>query len=649
MELQYPHLFEPIVLAGTVFRNRIFAAPQGFYHVGAQHLPGPEMAAFYERKALGGAASVCMGDCIVDIDTGRHYPFLCDMKDEETLPGLSAIASAISRHGAVASAELSHAGMFATDSQSRSGKLYGPVAMMSKNGPVEEMSEEMIRSILDSYAAAALWAKRCGFGMVTIHGGHGWLISQFFEPQLNTRRDQWGGSLENRLRFPLAVVDSVRAAVGRRFPIEFRMSGAECYPGGYDIDEGIRLAKALDGKVDLIHVSTGHHEQAHAMVITHPSMFLPDACNLKYAAAVKAEVSTPVATVGAFTTPEEMEDAIASGKADVVEIARQSLADPDLPIKARTGRGSEVRRCIRCMNCFRGEGEHRTPECTVNPEIGHELEYRALPAIKEKKRVLVVGGGPGGMEAALTAKRRGHDVILCEKAGILGGKLRCEKLVPFKQNTQAYLDYQAARLSAEGVEVRLNTVVTPEYARMLEPDVIIAAIGAEDAKLDLPGINGKNVFCADDIFLDPEKAGQRVVVLGGGLVGIELALFLRGFGKDVTLMEAMPKLTVNEFSMHTLALHDQFEQTNLKIMLSAKATAISEQAITVEYEGTTQDYPADTVIIAVGRTPLTAEACRLHDCAPEFYLLGDCTKIDDVQAATGIAHRIACDIGRALD
>lgn len=646
MSLKYPNLFKPIELAGTIFRNRIFVSPQGFYNVASDNLPNADEAAFYERKALGGAASVCVGDCIVDVSTGRHYPFLLDMQDENTLPGLSAVASAISRHGAVASAELSHAGMYATESASRSGKFYGPVEMDGKYGHVEEMSEEMILSIARSFGSAAAWAKRCGFGMVTIHGGHGWLLGQFFSPRLNTRNDKWGGSLENRLRFPLLVVEEVRRAVGRSLPIEFRMSGSECCPSGYELSDGIELARALDGKVDLIHVSAGHHEVPAAMVITHPSMFLPDGCNLYLAAEIKKHVKTPVATVGAFTTPGQMEQVISEGLADVVEIARQSLADPDLPLKARTGREDEIRRCIRCNNCFGGGGEHRIFECAINPEISHELQYRSLPLPRSAKKVLVVGGGVGGMEAALTAAARGHSVTLCEKSHELGGALRCESLVPFKQNMIAYLDKQAYLLKKAGVDVRLNTLVTPDYAREQNADVIIAALGARPAKPPVSGIDGEQVFGAEEVYLRPELAGQRVLILGGGLVGIELGLFLSGLGKKVSIVEMLPRLSVHEFSMHSLALEVEIPKRGIDVHLSTAALEIRPGSVLLKGAEGQFELEADTVIYATGQRPLRAEATALSDCAPEFYQLGDCVVPKNIHAATSVAHMIACDIGR---
>jgi 2,4-dienoyl-CoA reductase-like NADH-dependent reductase (Old Yellow Enzyme family) len=485
--LKYPRLFEPMVLAGQMFRNRIFSSPQGYYNVGPECFPNADCVAFFERKARGGAASVCLGDCIVDGKTGTHYPFLMRIDDPNSLPGFAAYAGAVSRQGAVASVELSHAGMYASAVAERGDPVYGPVDMEGMYGPVLEMPEAEILRIIECYGKAAAFAKQAGCGMVTIHGGHGWLLAQFWSKKLNTRRDRWGGeSLENRMRFSLAVVDCVRRNVGPKFPIEFRMSGTEGYEGGYDLDEGIEFAKALDGKVDLIHVSAGHHQVPSAMIITHPTMFMEDGCNARYAREIKKHVKTPVATVGAFTDPGDMEEAIASGAADVVEIARQTLADPDLPIKARLGREDEITKCMRCMSCFGSTGAKRHFYCALNPETGHELENRWAQPPKLLKRVLVAGGGVGGMQAALTAARQGHSVILCEKRDRLGGILLCEEKVPFKKRLGEYLERQALLCRRAGVDIRLNTEVTPELALSLKPDVIIAALGAWPIKPPVP-------------------------------------------------------------------------------------------------------------------------------------------------------------------
>ena len=482
--------------------------------------------------------------------------------------------------------------------------------------------------------------------MVTIHGGHGWMLAQFMSRTLNTRKDQWGGeSIDNRMRFSVEVCKAIRKACGKSFPIEFRMSGSECYEGGYDIDEGVEFAKRLDGVVDLIHVSAGHHQQMDAMVVTHPSMFCEDGCNAKYAREIKKHVKTPVATVGAFTDPAMMEEVIASGGADVVEFARQTLADPDFMQKARTGREDEINRCMRCMSCFASTGAGRHFHCAINPETGHELEYRAMPPVKEKKTVLVAGGGVGGMEAALTAARRGHKVILCEKGPKLGGVLLCEDKVPFKTHLKEYLERQAMLCERAGVEIRLNTTVTPEYAIAQKADVLIAALGARPVKPPVEGIDGPGVFAAEEVYVNPAKAGKRVVVLGAGLVGIEIAIFLADQGREVTLVELMDHPSLENAAMHAMAVMKEMRLKNIPMRLRTKATKIRPDGVEIEGPEGKGFLEADTVIYAAGMRAQRDAAIALSQCAPEFIMLGDCQTPKNIIAATQPAHTAAMLIG----
>jgi 2,4-dienoyl-CoA reductase-like NADH-dependent reductase (Old Yellow Enzyme family)/thioredoxin reductase len=589
------------------------------------------------------------------------------MDDTATLPGLSSLADAVRRHGAVASAELSHAGMYArfvkepdsdlygpeagavvglNRSGTSGGTLYGPVAMQDgKYGEVEEMPEALINELIGKYGKAAAWAKRCGFGMVTIHGGHGWLLAQFMSPVVNTRRDSWGGSFDNRMRFPLAVIDSVRKAVGRGFPIEIRISGSECDPAGYDIGEGVKIARALDGKVDIIHVSAGNHEFDETFIITHPSIFLPDGVNVKYAAEIKRNVKTPVATVGALCSPDMMEEILRSGQADIVALGRQSLADPDLPMKARTGREDDINKCMRCCQCFGESGAHRNLRCAIRPETGHEVEEKSYLPPPSRKRVLVAGGGVGGMQAALSAAGRGHSVILCEKSDALGGVLRCESLVPFKARLGEYLDRQAARVARAPVEVMLNTQVTREMALQLRPDVIVASLGSRPLVPPVPGIDGGNVHGAAEVYVSPDLAGGKVVILGGGLVGLELAVFLAMSGREPTVIEAAPELSVDMFGMHRMSLASKMAELRIPVHTSAQALRITGDGVVVSLGGAESLFPADTVIYATGQLPLRAESLALHDCAPVFYQIGDCLAPRNIMSATQEAYTIAKDIG----
>ncbi len=652
-EFKYPHLFEPIKLGGTLFRNRLFASPTGYQDIKNDGILTDGAAAYYERKAMGGVASVTTCEGIVDGELGKGGDYHVCLDNPFTLHSLARVAYAIKRHGAVASQELQHTGMYANRNLSiwggaSKGIAYGPVEFELDGRHILPMTEEIIERTIIKFADAAAFAKQCGFGMVTIHAGHGWLLHQFLSPDLNKRTDKWGGSsIENRARITVAICDAIRKKVGPHFPIEIRISGSECYKGGYDIDEGVAFAKLLDGHVNLIHVSAGSHEVEEVFAVTHPSMFLPDGCNVRFAAEIKKHVKTPVATVGALGDPDLMEEIVASGQADVVEMARALIADPDLPLKIRTGRTSEIRKCMRCLACFSSELDNGQDYCAINPEAGRDLEMKyEIPKAVASKKILIAGGGIAGMQAALTCYERGHDVILCEKSGRLGGTLRCEEKVPFKKNLDYYLDYQSKAIEKAGIDLRLNTEVTPDMAKSIDADVIISAMGARPVKPRIQGIDGKNVLPAEDVYINPEKTGKKVAILGGGLVGIELGIYLAMLGKNVTVIEMLDRISDGGNVLHVLGLKVQIKKYAIDLNLNTKAKEIMDKGVLCETADGEKFFEADTVIYAVGQHPLQDEASALRFCAPEFYQIGDCVSPLNITNATSTAFTISRSIGR---
>ena len=648
---KYPHLFSPITLGNTLFRNRLFASPTGYQNINGDGFLNEGAGAYYGRKALGGVASVATFEGIVDGEFGKGGDGHICLDTPRIWRDLSNVAFAINRHGAVASLELTHAGMYANRNlsflgASPTGPAFGPVECELDGRIVQAMGDDMIERTIVKFAEGAALAKRCGFGMVTVHAGHGWMLHQFLSPKTNTRTDKWGGpDIENRARFTLKVCEAIRKAVGPGFPIEIRISGSECYDGGYGIDEGIAISKQLDGYVDLIHVSAGNHEVEDVFAVTHPSMFMPDGCNVQYAAEIKKHVKTPVAAIGALSDPELMEEIIASGQADIVQAARALMADHDFALKARAG--IEPRRCLRCLACFSNELAYAEPYCAINPESGRELEMKSdiLPAVK--KKVLVVGGGVGGMQAALTCAKRGHEVILCEKSSRLGGVLRCEEGVYFKENLDRYLNQQEEAIkNSTGIDLRLNTEVTSEYAAQTGADVIIAALGAIPAVPGIPGINGANVLAAQDAYTSLDKVGQNVVILGAGLVGVELALHLINEGRNVTVVEQMGRISDGGNFLHMLGLNVEIKKRKLQIEFNTKVKEITASGVVCETENETKTLSADTVVYATGQTSLSDKALALQFCAPEFYMIGDCLRPRNITDATSEAFTAARGIGR---
>lgn len=656
--MKYPNLFTPLKLGNITLRNRIISAPQGFLHLDAESMPTQAAAAYYEEKARGGAAVVTIGEGYVDTIHGIDIPKGIHLDTDACIGGLALLADAINKHGAIASMELQHAGMYASESYINGNQIYAPVERMgegTKAGArlhgvlIPEMPEEVILETIEKFAEAALRCKQAGFGMVLVHGGHGWLLNQMMSPVINTRKDKWGGNLENRMRMPIAVCDRIKEVCGKDFLIDFRFSAADvCNPNGYTPEDGIDMAKMIDGHVDLIHCSVGNHEVEESFVVVHPSMFLEDACNLKYAAEVKKHVKTPVVAVGAFSDPQLMEDTLASGVVDAIAMARGLIADPDFPLKARQGKEEDINRCLRCYQCFSGLLDTKQFCCAINPVIGRELENKFDTIPYQRKKVLVAGGGISGMEAALESAKRGHNVILVEKKGKLGGALLCESEVSFKKNLDRYLTMQAKRVMENSqIEVRLNTEATGELAESIEPDVIIAALGARPViPTFIPGYDRANVVGAEEVYYDLTKAGKKVVLLGGGLVGCELGIHLAINGRDVTILEMASTPNFAGNMLHGEAVMAQIGIYGIHLMTNTKAVEILENGVKAEGSEGEVFVEADTVIYAVGQRALSDEVDKLRFYAPEFYSVGDCNIPANIAKATKEGYYAARDIGR---
>jgi 2,4-dienoyl-CoA reductase-like NADH-dependent reductase (Old Yellow Enzyme family)/thioredoxin reductase len=606
--------------------------------------------AFYDLRAKGGAAVVTVSEGIVHMPTGRSHTKQLALDNPLIRPSLAETARTIHNHGCYASIELSHGGKYAgaraQDADGKAIKRYGPVAETLADGSViHEMPEALILEIAESFGKAAALVKQAGFDMVLIHAAHGWLVNQFMSPATNRRTDQWGGSHENRMRFPLLIIEKIRAAAGAGFPIEFRMSGAEYIPGGYDVHGGVEIAKSIDGKVDIIHVSAGVHENHDAFVITHPSMFLEHGSNVHLAAEIKKHVKTPVAALGGLNDPEQMEELLASGKADIVEAARQILADPYFPQKALTGRREDITKCCRCFTCFGSFLTNRVAVCALNPVIGRELDHQyAFPPTTPKK-VVVAGGGPAGMEAALTAKRRGHEVILFEKNSRLGGQLLSEEFVPFKSDLYAYAVQQAKRVADAGVDVRTGTELTAAAIEKIAPDILILAVGAKPFVPKIPGIDSPKVKGLESLHTKDPDVGQRVVILGGGLVGTETAVYLDSLGRDVTVVEMRGDYAPDAAEMHKTGLELELRKNRVRMLLNTRAMRVEDAGLVCEdMDGRELLLPADTVLLAAGmKSELdTVEALRYS--APWSLSVGDCVKPGKVVDAVYGGYYGALDI-----
>lgn len=648
MERKFPHLSQPITLAGVRFQNRMFSAPMGGTDITNDGCIGPKSTAFYELRARGGAGAVTVSECMVHPATDGSHAYHLDTDILNSLASATYTADAIRRHGSIPSLELSHSGMYAgtymTD-KNRQHELcqWGPSATTRPDGvEVKELTKELIDEIVAAYGTVAGLAKRAGFEMLMIHAGHGWLMNQFLSPYFNHRTDEYGGSLENRCRFAKEVLTAVRQAVGPRFPIELRMSGSELFEGGYDLSEGIQIAQQLEDYVDLLHVSTGTYQRGFGD--THPSMFKEHGCNVYLASEIKKHVKVPVATIGGLNDPEQMEQIIASGQADVVYMARALLADPELPRKVMEGRENEIVRCLRCFTCMAERAATATRRCTVNPLIGRELDGVEISPAPMKKKVLVAGGGPGGLYAAYTAARRGHQVILCEKESELGGILKSEQALPFKYEMYQLSGTYERLARKAGVEIRLNTEVTPDYVTSENADALIIAVGSTPLVPPIPGLNGPNVVIVNNYYKQKDKVTEDVVVFGGGLAGCECAIHLGMEGKRVHLVEMRDMLAPDANVRHRPLMLKELDKY-VTVHTGYRGLEVRTDGILCEtHTGEQILVPGTSVICALGQRSRTDMVDALQDTAPFVRVIGDASRVSTITNAVYWGYHAALDI-----
>jgi 2,4-dienoyl-CoA reductase-like NADH-dependent reductase (Old Yellow Enzyme family)/NADH dehydrogenase FAD-containing subunit len=644
MKSDCPNLLSPLKVGRTVWRNRIQTGPMSMTELGPGESLSDANIAFYERLARGGAAVVTIGESIVPSDNGKTHAQQLMLGNPEIYASLVRVVDAIHAHGALADIEISHGGYMADPIYNDGRNLMGPVALRDDYaGEVFGMDEKMLEDVAEAFASSVETVKKLGFDMAMIHAGHGWLLSQFLSPLYNTRTDGYGGSRENRNRFPLMVLERVRDRVGPYYTLDMRVSGSEFLEGGAEIEDCVSFCREAQRYVDVINVSAG----APWTKRMAPSIFDERGINSVFAAAVRKAVDIPVTTVGGFADPGGMEKIIAGGVADGIILGRGIVAEPDFPRKLIEGRAGSIHKCIRCYVCNESLYTTRNLRCSINPAAGAELNEKYAGPSAGSKRILIAGAGPGGMTAAITAARRGHRVTLFEKGAAVGGALNSEACIPFKRDMIDFRDTLAFELGEAGVDVRLNAALTPEIAASENPDAVFAAIGAAPIVPRIEGAEGANVMTADGFLclqrMKGEGAGAsgaprgNVVIVGGGLVGTELALHLAMEGGKVAVLEMKGEIAADAAPDYRRFLLEKIEEQGDLFTIKTDVTCVRINEGSVICKPVSGDVltelDAALVILAVGYASRSEEAEALRLCAPVFRRIGDCNKVARVYEA----------------
>lgn len=617
-------LFEPCSIGTMQLKNRVIMSPMGT----ASDTDGgysSQSREYYVERAKGGFGLIILA-CAIATDKYETRPN--NMLDHFHKVGrLEALIDECHQYGAKVCVQISP-GCGRMGYSDPNTPPYAASAVPSCWFPeliCKPFSQEQIQDLVKKVGYSAQLAKTAGADGVEFQGYGGYLIDQFMTTLWNRRTDQYGGSLENRMRFPLELISEVQRTCGKDFPILFKFTACHDIEGGRDIEEGIQIAKMLEqAGAAALHVDYGCHE-----CYFHPisSVYGEEGNKLELASQIKQTVSIPVFCDGKLGNPAFAEWALASGKTDFIALAKQALAEPYWPQKMRAGQSDRIRRCLYCCECHLNMHQGKLLTCAVNPLCGHEREYGIKPS-DSPRRVLVVGGGPGGMECAVTAAKCGHQVTLWEQSLHLGGMLQAAAAPPFKKDIAAYLAYLRSELSHSNVAVVMEKQATIENICAFGADAVVLATGANPVRPNLPGIDGRNTATAEEVLLGQKEVGTSVLVAGGGLVGCETALTLDRQGKQVTLVEMLDHVMGGEPENpnNMQLMHRMLKGSRIDIKLNTRLVKLEGDNAVVFHDGQEENIAYDTVVLALGLHPNDQMAKSLRDLVPELHVIGNAVR-----------------------
>ena len=678
-------LFEPIQIGNLQLKNRIKMPAMAVVPQESEDTVISRLKAFYVERAKGGVAIIgvsCTATRLI------QDPML-GLYDDRAVEGLRQLTDAVRAHGAKVYAQMGVGYSWAFGDGPV--ELVGPSGVSLSNrpgtpfrmgGPVEPtmpraLSVDEIHQMVEAYGDGARRAREAGFDAVEVIASVGYIIAQFLSPLTNRRTDRYGGSLENRMRLLLEIIESMRKKGGADLTYTCRLSGADLLEGGYTVEDTANMARMLESAgIHEIDVMSGWHSAPYAIIQTD----VPQGAWAYLAETVKKAVTIPVAAGTQIQDVEVAERVLAEGKADLVYMARALLADPELPNKAREGRLGDIRPCMNCCRCI--EASDAPPVyCSVNARLGREWEYPAETPAAQSKRVLVVGSGPAGIEAASTAVRRGHKVTLCDRAPRLGGTLVLASITNRRiGNVVKYLDRQVRGLP---IELRLNTEVTPALLGQIEPEVVVLAAGGTAPVLEVPGGGGANVLDHRDLkellagravrkggvsqrmlsrlgalfmryFYEPSLIRwllrfdfpfrKRVAIIGGGFAGCELGVTLVGRGKEVSIIEESRRIGTDVGMVHRWVWMKTLRDAGARLEIGARVVEITDEGVRIDREGSTDFIEADTIVLAGEFEPDTELAERFSGKVPEIHVVGDCARPGKMLEATASGFLVGQEI-----